>query len=592
MAIYTFQEALEKAQQNQDLLKTSNTEVVPVTATPTQQVPESTLGTRLSERFNKLVSNTVPVITGEAKPQDLVLNAVSSGANVVGGIADILSTGVKGIVDTIAPESVKQGAEAALKDIASSQTVQDIISKYTSFKTNNPVGGELLDNAIDIGNFIATFVGGPKGGQALVKPIASAVSTAGEIAVDTAKGLIPTVKNVAQSAENAVNTAKNLATGVTDVTKETIEGAKGISRNIAANVEKIKLRSETIKQLPTEVAQIAVRDNVGLPDVKKLYSIPKENIKEIKPVVEAIQKFEQTGGQSTNPIEVVGKPIVNNIKLVNKKATEVGKELGDVAKTLPNFSKKELVPVVFENLRKVRGLEGLTLNPKGLLNFNNTTLKLAENASARKSLQGMFTQATRTGTGTSKHQLRQEIFEILGGKKKSLSNLTETEDKAYQAIRSGISDVLETANPNYAKLSNQYRKLVQPLNDLKKLIKYSAEKDGDILDMSAGLLARRLTSNAGSQSEIRQVLRNVDKLLKGNKLAKNTELSQEVYNILRKYFDISKDTSLSGEVALGVEKATGAKDMLVQAVGNVVGKTDAVRKKAIENVLKEIFNLN
>jgi hypothetical protein len=112
----------------------------------------------------------------------------------------------------------------------------------------------------------------------------------------------------------------------------------------------------------------------------------------------------------------------------------------------------------------------------------------------------------------------------------------------------------------------------------------------DILNMDAGLLARRLTSNAGSNPEIRNLLRLLDKATKkAGKTAINVENLQDFYNILDKYYDIAGKTTLQGQVQRGFEKGSGIIDTVFKNVKKFGGETDAVRTKAIEDALNEIL---
>ncbi|MBP7061636.1 hypothetical protein KBA84_02265 [Patescibacteria group bacterium] len=74
----------------------------------------------------------------------------------------------------------------------------------------------------------------------------------------------------------------------------------------------------------------------------------------------------------------------------------------------------------------------------------------------------------------------------------------------------------------------------------------------DILDMKGGLLARRLTSNAVSNPQVRQLLRNLDKV-SGGKTTESVESMQDLYNILNKYYNIAGKTGLQGQVTSALD---------------------------------------
>jgi hypothetical protein len=106
--------------------------------------------------------------------------------------------------------------------------------------------------------------------------------------------------------------------------------------------------------------------------------------------------------------------------------------------------------------------------------------------------------------------------------------------------------------------------------------------------MDAGLLVRRLTSNATSNPEIRNLLRALDNATKvSGKTTLSVENLQDFYNVLDKYYNIAGKTTLQGQVQRGVEKASGWKDLLYQVAQKTTGMSDEVRMKAIEDAITE-----
>ena len=384
--------------------------------------------------------------------------------------------------------------------------------------------------------------------------------------------------------EKAIGVAKGGVNLVEDATK----GLSRIPSNIATNVAERQSTLQKINALPTKTAQIAVRDGVDIKDVNTLINIPTPQRKMLRPLLDSVKRFAE-GTSKQRPEEVVGRPIVQRIKQLETQRLEVGKKLGDVANNLGMVTKEEVLNPTFNALKRVNGLGEIKLNPNGILNFDDTTLATEANKSAQKQIQSFFSKATSEGTGKSKHLLRQEIFEILGGKKRSLSNITDTEEKAFDAIRKGLSDALENKNPLYKSLSNDFRKTVQPLQDLRKFMKNTVGATEDVLDMQAGLLARRLTSNAPSNPQLRNILKSLDTATKvKGKTMLSTEALQDFYNVLNKYYDISAPTGFQGQIKTAIP--TDIIGKIMETVGKVAGETDAVRQKALENLVDELLN--
>ena len=273
----------------------------------------------------------------------------------------------------------------------------------------------------------------------------------------------------------------------------------------------------------------------------------------------------------------------------------------------------ELEKNVLGRLQKVSGLRGLkvvdrldelgnkVLDTKGDpikdLDFSETTLMSRANKAEREAIQTAFEEATRSGTGVSKHLYRQELFEILDGKKKSLSTLTDTQEKALDAIRGGLSDVLESKNKGYKDLSNQYRKIVQPLADLRKLAKnIDPNNSTDILDEASGNLARRLTSNAASKVQIKKVLQQLDEATseKGATLRETQDL-MDAYNVVSKYYNIAGGTSLEGINMRSMMKSlkmSGVSDRVLEILDEYGGTTSAVKRQKLNDLLTEALNTN
>lgn len=541
--------------------------------------PEPSLGQKLlqtgKETLGGVKETLGRVATGETTKESGALQAVGQ---VAGGAlqatGDVLTSTpvVKDVISTVA-KPVSQGIQAFQGWLENNPTFQkvvttDVADKIASVLDANP---DLARNAEAINN-IANAVLVAKGG---VQTAGKVVSGAGKV-VD---GVVGGAKAVAESP---------IVQGVADVTKMAGESVKRIPSRIATNVAEKQAQEMAIKSLPTPKAQVAVRDGIDILDVQNLPNIAKGT--QAQKLIQTVKDFAQ-GKTKTDPIEVVGQPMIQRVKELNKTKEAVGKKLDDVAKNLGTVTKPELTNGVFLALEKVSGLKGLKLTPKGSLDFSNTTLANSLRKADRVAIQKAFTDATRWGDGLKAHKMRQSLFETLGGKKKNLANtLTDTEEQALNAIRKGLSDVLETKNNSYKTLSNEYRKIVQPLGDLRKLMKnIDPNSTEDILDMSAGLLARRITSAASSNPQIKQLLQALDKAGKGGNLKQGIAELQDLYNTLNKYYDIAPKTGFQNLVKEGVGVSDSLVGTIKETARDVAGRSNAVRQKALEDYLEELL---
>lgn len=494
-----------------------------------------------------------------------------AGLRTVGGVAGATFAPI-----TEAPV-IKDTISAVGKGVASIIPTE-VMQGVSQLAQDNPEIAKDISNVVDIAGLGL--------GKVAESPLrAGLVTGAKKTAEVVGKGVGGAVAGIAP----AIQTAKNLGTGVKDIAVLSAQGASRIPSRIATNVAEKKAIQESIKLLPTQSAQKAVQDGIDIGDAQYFSNIPKVQREPIKKLVQGVRDFE-SGASKVNPIEIVGKPISNRVSELKTARDSVGKRLGEISETLGVVTPKQTFTPVFTALQKTKGLEGISVNNKGILNFDNTVLRSLETASDRKAIQSIFTDAVKSGTGKQKHLLRQELLESLGGKKKAGVQITDTQGEAYEAIRKGLSDTLDTINPKYKATNLEYAKIAQPLKDLANALKLPNEVDDEILNLSAGLLARRLTSNSATNPKIKSILNALDKATsRAGSVRTSTETLQDTLNILSKYYDIDQKTGFKNLVTEGVNKS-GLTDFVGQAVGEVAGKTNAVRRKALEDMLDDLLS--
>jgi len=552
----------------------------------------------LTSDINKRVE---AVKTDIAAPTTLPTKALRVTGDIAGMGVDVVS---KLLEKTVMPisEALNKAIDAgeiklgiakpednAKRDQLISEMTNGVITKYDDFKTQYP---DLAKNAESVFN-IASMV-----------PVVKVAGSSAKATVNTAKNTMNATKNAVNESK-IVKAGKSLAGNAQTKVSDVIGNVK-INRAEAAKINKV------IEELGTETRKSAARSGVELADINTFAQFDKQNIPAIKKMVQMAEEV-QNGKTGIDPLDVVGEPIRNKVINLSERADEIGKKLGETARNLKNVKNSELEKAVLERLRKTSGLRGLKVedvvdelgkktfdangDPIRKLNFDETTLMSRANKAERDAIQTAFEESTRSGTGVSKHLYRQELFEILDGKKKSLSTLTDTQEKALDAIRGGLSDVLETKNAGYKDLSNQYRKIVQPLSELRKLAKNIDPNNSiDILDEAAGNLARRLTSNASSKVQIKKVLQQIDEATsaKGTTL-KETQDLMDAYNVISKYYDIAGGTSLEGINMRTITKAlkgTGVADKVLEYVEKYGGTTSAVKRQKLLDLLEEATSNN
>jgi hypothetical protein len=506
---------------------------------------------------------------------NVLKGVVKAGARTAGDVAGAIYAPVSAAIQATGFNKL---TDYLGKKIADMIPVSDIPA-VQKFAMEHPNAGE------DFGRALNLAMAKGETGKIDPKTVVSRTIEQFKTGADAVGGAIDSTTN---AISDTIKPVTDVVGSVIDTGKLAVEGAMRIPERIGTNIAEKKAVQETIKALPTKTSQKAVQDGVDIRDVQTLNNIPKEQKQAVSKLVKNVQDFE-SGATKIDPMETVGKPFVNRLKTLQSEQARIGKQLGEVADNLGNVSEAEAFFPVYDALKTTRGLEGLKLADDGTLDFTNTVLATAETASDRSAIQSIFNDAVKASTGKQKHLLRQELRESLGGKKKAGVQITGTQESAYESIRRGLSNVLDNANSKYREVNAKYAKVSKPIDELVNLLKADKEGATDVLNLSAGILARRLTSAGIGNATVRRVLQLVDNATKvKGKTLTSVETLQDVMNVLSRYYDIAPRTgykNLTQEALSG-----GIKDFVSTAVGDVAGKTDAVRKAALNKLLDELLS--
>ena len=527
------------------------------------------------------------IIKARTEGQGAPSTIFQSATNLANTIPEIAGQIIVGVGKLFTSEKTEKDIASAVSDtvgrIVEQPIVKQFIQNYKDIEREDPEKARNIVATAEGGAFLLEFLGLGKAKQLVETGVKKGIDVGIEVAKETAR----TTKSVTSGVASAV--AKPIQ-GISRATAGIRGEVARIPSRVATNIATKEAVEATIKSLPTKTSQVAVRDGIDISDVRDVLRVAaKPQNKPILRQIAGTAKAFSEGVERVNPIEIVGKPIVAKLKQVNSVATSIGKKLSSVADDLGAVTQKEAKEAVLNRLRGIPGLKDLKTTMLGQLDFSNTVLATSLTKADRQAIRKVFVEAVRAGSGKQKHLLRQELFEILGGKKRSLQAITDTQEKAYEAIRKGLSDVLDTKNAQYKNLNSQYSKIIRPLQDLRKLMRGVAGADEDILEMSAGLLARRLTSNAASNPQLRATLRSLDNIISaiGKGSGANIEDLQDFYNILNRYYKIAGETGFQGQVRAGVESASGVSEFIIKTARNLAGESTAVRQKALEDLLVE-----
>ncbi len=377
--------------------------------------------------------------------------------------------------------------------------------------------------------------------------------------------------------------AKPLVSGTGDVLKSAGRTLKNIPENISANVGEMKATEQAIKSIPSVTGQNAVRRGIDIADatgLQKAIQTP-----EAKGLIQTIKNY-AAGDKSVSPFEIVGRPIVDRLKTLDTQVKKFALQLDSVAQDLKGVTVGDVSKIddtVVSGLNKLQ----IGVNKEGL-DFVGSSLEGVGNSGTI--VNNVFKRLQTARDAFDLHNLKKYIdANVSYGKR--VEGLDSGAESLLKTWRKAIDDTLDTQFEAYNKVNTELAKRISPIEELKGLLKNADGLDTDLLNEKAGILARRITSAAPSNPEIKQVLRNLDSFTsgKGKTLGKIENL-QDLYNILNKYYDIAPKTGFQNLTKEGMQSAGGVSERVIDTVKGFAGSTNATRQKALESYLDELLN--
>jgi hypothetical protein len=167
--------------------------------------------------------------------------------------------------------------------------------------------------------------------------------------------------------------------------------------------------------------------------------------------------------------------------------------------------------------------------------------------------------------------------------------MTDTEDKAIDALRKGMADAIEGVSKDYKLINKEYATVAEPLKVLRKFYRGLEDAGADILDERAGVLLRRLTSNAPSGQNLRMAIEDLDAILTGAGKASGVDLRklQDFSNLIDElYPEVVKKTGLAGQVGLGVKMGGGGiTERAIDFVSDLAQASPEYKRKVLKELL-------
>lgn len=567
MAIGNLKDAMQYAAQNPDSDFAKNLESLLASGSLDQEAKKYGINTAVFKSDDQKVA---PDVAKAPEPT----NATSKAKTIVGGLG-------AGLGASLPLMAIEYLGEKALQSFDNPDEPQAVLGGLTP--------RQAADNLAKAGSLegqYATTLDAQKNPN-LYKASEITGTALGLADVPVAAG-----RAVIKNAPKVINTAKEVATsakGGAEIIKDVLEPVARIPGNIKTNLAQKAGDVAEIKTLTSKTAQNAVYGGIDIKDVRQLPDVVNNSTS--RELIDSVKRL-AAGDRNADPVAIVGKPLTQAFKDLSLKANTIGADLGKVSKEIGKVDPLSVGDSVLKRLQGVKGLEGLKLNPEGKLDFSETVI--ANFPESIKNIESVYNKTLATtnqaNNGVKLHLYRQGLFEDLGGKKKALANLTSTDENAINAIRGGIGDAIETVSPKYKELSTQYAQLTEPLNKLKKALKAADPGITEAeMDLTSGLLSRRLTSLASSNPQIRALLNEVGQATGNPELRDTIMKSQDLYNILNRYYDIAPQTGYQ-KLTETAQAGSSAYEAIAGAVKNLAGKTDIVRQKALEDFLNELLN--
>ena len=523
------------------------------------------VGSRTADRFKGAIQGT-----GEFEGQSAIRRGITATAT---GFSTIPVAAL-----ALAPDVIREPIEKV------GETIGGAFSKLTEYIGSNKTLQQFTQDYPAFSNTIVEVAGSLSGAGEIagtITGVKGVLKTAG--AVKT--GAVATAKTLTKVGEGVIDTTKTVAGKVAGVIRPTIESVKNIPSRIGTNIEALKVSEQAIKALPS-VAQKTVRQGIDVEDVSGVLKMNAAQKVSNSKLYKITKDFVE-GKTEINPIEAVGKPVVDRLNTLKSQTSKFGNQLDDIAEGLvgkPVKGRDSIIASVDEKLAKLR----ITKLDDGL-NFKGSNIEgLGAN---EKIINNVYRRIQESTDANDLHRLKKYIDNNVSFGKTGDGFIGEAES-LLKNWRKVIDDTLDVEFKDYNKVNIELASRLKPINDFKRIMKDITGLDEDLVNMSAGMLMRRIASNLRSNPQLRQVLRDLDKAteVKG-KLSADIESLVDFYSVLEKYYpEIVGKNTLKGQMIGAIEASGSLADKALSVAKTVAGQSEAVKRKAITNFLDDFFS--
>ena len=499
-------------------------------------------------------------------------------------VARIPLSGLGGIVELISSGLDVDQAVERIKSIQE-QGVGKELGDITFEATGSPAAATLAELIPDI----ALTATGLKGTQVAGK----AAEQVGEVVTQAGKQIAPVV----QAGKELISDVSKFQTPATrEIARQLKEG------EINSDVAQFRLADEGIAD-PTVRQKLLGAD---LPKVVKdapavkasrqgfedgfLDTVRKNTSRTDKELLLKMTNISQARTKNpllkakTRPADVAGDVLlqkVNEIKSINRAA---GKQIGAARK----FLKGKQVPVAQIGDNFLKSLDDLkiSIKPDGKLDFTNA---LISGAGRKKAIADIFERMSRNKNpdALDLHELKQFIDDTVSYGK-TVRGLGGNAERTLKELRSDIKTSLDEGFPQYAEANKAYSDSIQALDEIQRLAGTKTDLTSNSAGGQLGILARRITSNAQSRSQVLESIDQLENVLKEHggfggpkRLAGKGGEPSPSLDVLMLYADEldrvignAASTSFTGSIETGIKAAKGPREFIADKA------TEAARKAA------------
>jgi|TARA_R110000744_G_C19353826_1_gene560659 hypothetical protein len=293
-------------------------------------------------------------------------------------------------------------------------------------------------------------------------------------------------------------------------------------------------------------------DDEFLHVIKSLGPEDKKKVLEMTQLKEHGIEFPLMEGDG-RPSNVAGASLMERIDIIREVNEFSGRQIDIEARNLKGQPVDFSQPVS-EFLEALES-KGATYNKETRsLNFTEKSI-IGRNPAAKALLNEIvdYMSVDEAIDASGVHDLKRFIDDQVAYGKSSQQGSSATADKIIKKLRAGVDSVLDNKFPAYDKANTDYSKTIKALTNIKD-ISGKADLEADSAGNAAGILMRRIMSNATSGTNLRDSMSNLDSLANEYGGGFKDSLSTQSYyaNKLDRDFGASAKTSFQGQNEAGI----------------------------------------